>query len=98
MEELKLAIDTVTPEVLRVIVTNMCQENQWSRERVASSLLVTEDKVSKDASDDEEYPANEKEHSSTSKRLRPRYAYCENCEKEFDVTENTSTSCKFHTG
>ncbi|KAJ5618986.1 hypothetical protein N7510_002970, partial [Penicillium lagena] len=31
-----------------------------------------------------------------SKRLRTRYAICENCEKEFDVTSNTSKSCFYH--
>lgn len=38
------------------------------------------------------------QQSSGSKRLRQRYAYCENCDKEFDVTQNTNTSCKFHPG
>ncbi|KAJ5833773.1 hypothetical protein N7474_002084 [Penicillium riverlandense] len=31
-----------------------------------------------------------------SKRLRTRYAICENCDKEFDVTSNTSKSCFYH--
>ncbi|OGM47326.1 hypothetical protein ABOM_003834 [Aspergillus bombycis] len=51
-------------------------------------------------SEDEKPPLKER-HSNQqtpgSKRLRPRYAYCENCEQEFDVTQNTSTSCKYHT-
>lgn len=32
------------------------------------------------------------------KRTRPRFAVCKNCEKEFDVAENTSESCTYHPG
>ncbi|KAJ5988154.1 hypothetical protein N7481_003364 [Penicillium waksmanii] len=32
------------------------------------------------------------------KRTRPRFAVCVNCEKEFDVAENTSESCTYHPG
>ncbi|CAI7614802.1 unnamed protein product [Penicillium pancosmium] len=30
------------------------------------------------------------------KRARPRFAVCKNCEREFDVAENTSESCTYH--
>ncbi|KAL3442969.1 hypothetical protein BJX65DRAFT_312271 [Aspergillus insuetus] len=30
------------------------------------------------------------------KRLVPRYAFCENCKEEFDVTENRSNACTYH--
>ncbi|KAL4794023.1 hypothetical protein BDV19DRAFT_390535 [Aspergillus venezuelensis] len=26
----------------------------------------------------------------------PRYAFCTNCKDEVDVTENKSTSCRYH--
>jgi hypothetical protein len=31
-----------------------------------------------------------------SKRSRPRYALCINCEREFDVVANTRKSCQYH--
>lgn len=31
-----------------------------------------------------------------SKRSRPRYALCINCEREFDVVANTKKSCQYH--
>ncbi|PYI14448.1 hypothetical protein BO86DRAFT_396545 [Aspergillus japonicus CBS 114.51] len=30
------------------------------------------------------------------KRFKPRYAYCSNCEREYDVAENTRMSCHWH--
>ncbi|KAE8130887.1 hypothetical protein BDV38DRAFT_289227 [Aspergillus pseudotamarii] len=53
-----------------------------------------EDAESEENSRSKERRLNQK--FSGSKRLRQRYAYCENCDKEFDVTQNTNTSCKFH--
>ncbi|KAL2788025.1 hypothetical protein BJX66DRAFT_309651 [Aspergillus keveii] len=35
--------------------------------------------------------------AAETKRLRPRYAWCANCKKEYDVLENSSTSCRYHT-
>ena len=32
------------------------------------------------------------------KRMRPRYATCENCKEEFDVTDNDNGDCIFHPG
>ncbi|KAJ5097231.1 hypothetical protein N7456_007952 [Penicillium angulare] len=32
----------------------------------------------------------------TGKRAVSRYALCENCEKEYDVTTNSSTACRYH--
>ncbi|KAF7586147.1 hypothetical protein BBP40_009402 [Aspergillus hancockii] len=98
-EVLTRAINAVTPEVLKSIIRKMCQECPSFGERLALSLVVTEDKVSRAPNDsDDESPNNGKKQPWTSKRPRPRYAFCENCEKEFDVTENTSTSCKYHPG
>ncbi|OJJ50605.1 hypothetical protein ASPZODRAFT_126497 [Penicilliopsis zonata CBS 506.65] len=31
-----------------------------------------------------------------SKRLRPRYGICENCDEEFDLTTNSKRSCRYH--
>ena len=32
------------------------------------------------------------------KRFRPRYAECQNCEEEFDVTQNEQKLCRYHPG
>ncbi|PWY90689.1 hypothetical protein BO70DRAFT_376559 [Aspergillus heteromorphus CBS 117.55] len=38
------------------------------------------------------------EDSAGPKKIRLRYAICMNCEEEYDVTDNTSESCKYHPG
>lgn len=68
-----------------------------------SSEEDDEECVNSDVEQSEDEHSHPKERSSNqhtpgSKRLRQRYAYCENCEQEFDVTQNTSTSCKYHPG
>ena len=35
---------------------------------------------------------------SSQKRLRPKYATCDNCDEEFDVTTNGKRSCVWHPG
>jgi hypothetical protein len=79
---------------------------------VASKLLVTEDRVrqegdSTDEDSTDEDPSDgegtkelkvQPKETKGSKRLRLRYAICENCEEEFDVTTNTSKSCLYHPG
>ncbi|PYI27439.1 hypothetical protein BP00DRAFT_463806 [Aspergillus indologenus CBS 114.80] len=30
------------------------------------------------------------------KRFKPRYAYCSNCQRKYDVAENTRRSCRWH--
>ncbi|GAB1197986.1 hypothetical protein APSETT444_007292 [Aspergillus pseudonomiae] len=66
-----------------------------------SSEEDDEECVNSDVEQSEDEQSHPKERNSNqqtpgSKRLRQRYAYCENCEQEFDVTQNTSTSCKYH--
>ncbi|KAB8221882.1 hypothetical protein BDV33DRAFT_202137 [Aspergillus novoparasiticus] len=103
------AIDAASRGTLQAVLKAMCQEDQSTRDRVSNSLLITEDQVRLPSKDDEESdeegsedenPRSEERSSNQqttgSKRLRQRYAYCENCKKEFDVTQNTSTSCKYH--
>ena len=36
--------------------------------------------------------------SGKRKRLRPRFAMCENCEEEFDTAQRKSKDCFYHTG
>ncbi|KAE8411594.1 hypothetical protein BDV36DRAFT_301675 [Aspergillus pseudocaelatus] len=106
------AIDSASRDTLQAVLKAMCRDDQSTRDRVSKSLLITEDQVPIIASEDEGSDGEENEESevensrpkerrlnrksSGSKRLRQRYAYCENCDKEFDVTQNTNISCKFH--
>ena len=60
---------------------------------------VTSDSRSKDGSKDGASTAKAAWGSLHGlKRMRPRYAMCENCEKEFDVTLNESGDCIYHPG
>jgi hypothetical protein len=74
-------------------------------------LLVPEDKDDEEEGD-EEFELEE-EYSDdgatarvlkaspipkTPKRLRPRFATCEHCSEEFDVTENEDDACMWHDG
>lgn len=57
-----------------------------------------------DTSDDEEKEEEEEDVRPTpatttgAKRVRSRYAKCINCKEEFDVSENTKKSCRYHSG
>ncbi|RAL07204.1 uncharacterized protein BO97DRAFT_464485 [Aspergillus homomorphus CBS 101889] len=79
-----------------------------AKDYLSSRLLVHEDQIapveSTDAADargaggkrkrNPQYPS---QSADDAKKLKLRYATCRNCGKDFDVTENTSTSCHFHT-
>ena len=55
-----------------------------------------------DDSEDEDESENDTEEiasiSNDLKRLRPRFAMCENCSEEFDVTDNQKKACVYHDG
>jgi hypothetical protein len=55
-----------------------------------------------DESEDEDEAKNGTEYteaaSTNLKRLRPKYAICENCSEEFDVTDNGKKACSYHDG
>jgi cobalamin biosynthesis protein CobT len=53
-----------------------------------------------DDEDDEDNEEEDKKRNKTNghKRLRSRYSECENCGKEFDVTQNGKTACNWHDG
>jgi len=55
-----------------------------------------------DESEDEDEAKNGTEDieaaSTNLKRLRPRYAICEHCSEEFDVTDNGKKACSYHDG
>ncbi len=53
-----------------------------------------------DDEDDEDNDEEDKKRNRANrhKRLRSRYSECENCGKEFDVTQNGKTACNWHDG
>lgn len=82
-----------------------------SRHRKASSEDSDDDEDEEDSdesSNDSEEEEEEEENgddlevteatSNTLKRVRPRYAMCENCSEEFDVTDNVKGACVYHDG
>ncbi|KAJ5217200.1 hypothetical protein N7468_010208 [Penicillium chermesinum] len=112
LAKLNKAVSKVSREVLDRLVTALIQTNVPAREFIKNGLFVPEDDVPRPGSpssplsttsgEDEE---NKGEVSKTDrppsetarpKRLRTRYALCQNCNEEFDVSENTQQSCRFH--
>jgi hypothetical protein len=58
-----------------------------------------QDSEDSDASDDKAKEDAKPPSATTGpKRLRTRYAWCKNCEEEYDITANTATSCSYHPG
>lgn len=107
MTPLDLAIDTVSDKTLRAVFKSICEKHAEAREDAMKQLLVDDTEAQKVPSDDENPDSESKGQgqgqtrevsakSSAKKRPVPRFAYCQNCEKEFDVTQNTATSCVFH--
>lgn len=89
------AINEVSKEVLVTLAQTLCKENTSAKEFFEKNLFVSEDQVPRpDAEDKDEAPAT----TDGAKISRPRYADCTNCEKEFDVSKNSSTSCSYHPG
>ncbi|CAG8886911.1 unnamed protein product [Penicillium egyptiacum] len=77
------AINDASDKTLRAVFKSICAKNDEARKEAESQLLVT-------ATDTEESSDNNK------KRQVPRYTFCVNCEKEFDVTTNTEENCRYH--
>lgn len=84
-------------------------EVKKSRHRKASSEDSDEDEDEEDSDKSSNGSEEEEEEngdnledteatSNTLKRLRPRYAMCENCSEEFDVTDNVKGACVYHDG
>ncbi|KAL3496127.1 hypothetical protein BJX62DRAFT_194146 [Aspergillus germanicus] len=105
---LDIAIETVSEATLRDIFKAVCNKSSEARRLAAGRLLVespgqgeegVEGGKSPDgnaAQKDDRLKADSVAATHTLKRPISRYATCENCEIEFDVTTNTSKSCTYH--
>ncbi|KAJ6180680.1 hypothetical protein N7519_011141 [Penicillium mononematosum] len=78
------AINDASDKTLRTVLKSICAKNDQARKEAESQLLVT------DTDTDTE------ESSGNNKRQVPHYAFCVNCEKEFDVTTDTKETCRYH--
>ena len=77
------AINESSDKRVRAVLKSICAKNDEARKEAESQLLTTTDT---------------KEGPNNTKSLVPRYTFCVNCEKEFDVTANTEKSCQYHPG
>lgn len=80
------AINDASDQTLRAVLKSICAKNDEARKEAESQLLVTATDTDTDT----------EESSHNNKRAVPRYAFCLNCEKEFDVTTNTEKACRYH--
>lgn len=78
------AINDASDKTLRAVLKSICAKHDQARKEAESQLLMT-------ATD-----TDTEESSDNNKRQVPRYAFCINCEKEFDVMTNTEEICRYH--
>ncbi|OKL60889.1 hypothetical protein UA08_03870 [Talaromyces atroroseus] len=105
------ALSAAPRELLEDVIKEFYLKVPSVREMVISKLLVNEGDVpevftsdsEEDSDGDENRPVKKdadpleaKTQPTGSKRLRSRYARCINCENIFDVSKNTSQSCRYH--
>lgn len=105
MTPLDLAIDTVSDKTLRAVFKSICDKHTEAREDAMKQLLVDGTEAKKESGSDDETNAESQGQdqdqdgsikSSEKKRPVPRYAHCQNCKSEFDVTQNSEKSCVYH--
>lgn len=83
---LNAAIDSATPDRVRKVLKEVCADNPEAFEAACDKLLVDETT------------------NGSSKRKRPdpnaehRFEVCEQCECEYDVTDNPEKTCTWHPG
>lgn len=93
-------IDTLSVIKLREIFKTICKTCPEGKKKRTEELLFAKKQDAKPvppASEDGQEATDASTKDETAKQPVPRYAICKNCEKEFDVTTNTSTNCQYHT-
>ncbi|KAJ5382772.1 hypothetical protein N7517_000683 [Penicillium concentricum] len=76
------AINDTSDQTVRAVLKSICAKNDEARKEAEHQLLAM--------------TTDSKANSDSNKRLVSRYAFCVNCEKEFDVTTNTEKTCRYH--
>ncbi|OCL10693.1 hypothetical protein AOQ84DRAFT_288722 [Glonium stellatum] len=95
------ALDAANIGRLRTTIEKICEQSDVALDLFCNELLVTQSDLDKHNKD-----SNGSENSinvTSSKRKREeyvgvRYATCEQCDEEFDATENGEESCQWHGG
>lgn len=97
--ELNHAIEHTTLSRLQSLLKEVCDASPEARSLVEQELLVpaSTTTVIDLTDDDSETPTTTTTQTDTGAK-RQRYAMCENCKEEFDVTENDEDSCQYHDG
>lgn len=90
--ELNYAIDHTTLSRLQSLLKQVCDASAEARALVEEQLLATPTTVIDLTDEDEHTP------TTYTGVKRQRYAMCEHCKEEFDVTENDGESCQYHDG
>jgi hypothetical protein len=95
-QALNTALDTVPANRLRATIKNLCLISDTVEEHISQLLLTPDENVT---------PRSKRKHSAadenieagnSSKRMRGRYAVCDQCDNEFDVTQNHKRACRYH--
>ncbi|KAJ5127046.1 hypothetical protein N7448_007825 [Penicillium atrosanguineum] len=80
-------IKTASEERLRALLLSICNEIPEAHKKAVKELFV-----------DSSIVKNVPGQIAGTKRPVSRYERCGNCKEEFDVTENSKTSCRYHPG
>jgi hypothetical protein len=98
---LDIAINTISELTLRSLFKELCKKSPEAQ-RLATERLLVDAGQEGDEFEADGHEAKDrrmpqlKPAAATLKRPVSRYATCENCTKEFDVTANSSKSCVYH--
>ncbi|KAE8158664.1 hypothetical protein BDV40DRAFT_275283 [Aspergillus tamarii] len=95
IQKLSLAVPQVWDHLINEFLVT---EDSARQEGDASTSDASDPENESDENADgkEEKAKPQPKQLAGSKRLRSRYAFCDQCEEEFDVTTNTSTACRYH--
>ncbi|KAJ6120668.1 hypothetical protein N7523_004948 [Penicillium sp. IBT 18751x] len=80
-------IKTASEERIRALLMSICSEIPAAHRKAVKELFVDSTVV-------KHIPGQ----IAGTKRPVARYEQCGNCKQEFDVTENSKTSCRYHPG
>jgi hypothetical protein len=108
---LKKAIDTMDDTRLRMWVKHYCESNELLRKELEKSLLVpgkdivryhadsdSEDKEMENGDEEEKEEKNKRPIVIDDEETTSRFAKCDHCGEEFDITENEKGDCIWHPG
>ena len=97
-------ICTEIPDGRKLVLKKILVPEDRVPEPSSPEYLSVSDTSDSNSEDDDDCKSVESVNTLSSqeiagkKRLRSRFAVCEYCEEEFDVSKNTKTSCLYHPG